>query len=145
MTQGWRQSKDGQRWRRPLSDGTHAVASKLSDQTYAVSVNSRFVLRGYASLPEVMADFDSFHSPLQEPFDYARALTKRKYKRRPRRESVSELAGSKEPSACTASDGHYFLLPRPQKGTGGACCGTCKHCGAERRMSNVEKWSTWQS
>ena len=40
------------------------AGSKLSDQTHAVSVNSRFVLRGYKSLMDAMRDFEAYHSPL---------------------------------------------------------------------------------
>ena len=142
----WTQSKDGQRWRRPLSDGTRAVASQLSDQSFAVSVNFRYVLSGYKSLPEVMRDFDAFVTPLKRKFDYSTARIGRVYKRRARRvKPVAEavVVKGKDPNACSNDEGHWFRLPAPAKGNGGLTEGRCKHCGAIRAMCNVEGAPQW--
>ena len=117
-----------------MPDGRKAVASQTKDGTYAVSVNFDYVLRGYASLPDVMRDFDAFVSPLEGEFDYAgvfkgSAGSLENHHHRDIVASLAEEPAKIDPNACV----HHWILERPRKGTDGVIQGVCRQLQSESR------------
>ena len=99
------------------------IAARCLDGLFGVRVDRKLVLSGHQTIGEAQDVFDAL--PV-----------------------IPDTDGPSTPSRaqerpCVDLSGHFWAIPRPEKGNGGETTGRCKHCQLERPMTNVEGPVNW--